>query len=260
MSLKDKIENLAVEIELSVCDPTRPLTTAAVEHQELRAARESLLALVAKIDDRLESETRYLARRLVAMEDELLIARAELTRPPHTPVLGDTLQMREIAPGVQLRVIVIAQPEAAHQYRGYWCWCPATGRFYTSLNDELLPAQTTRIHPAEVAPRKFLEHRDAGARTLDVRDTDFYVPPELQPGSDDRREFTNRIRFCPASSPTAGDRYLYRLGSSDTLAADLRVLTEPDYRLFQDWVGNFLLCLTAAQREMRRRRLVPQEK
>jgi hypothetical protein len=163
----------------------------------------------------------------------------------------------EIAPGVTLSAYTITRPEQCHKYPGWWCYCPDTKRFHLSVNNEVLTAVCTVIHSSDKIPIKFHEHHacsEGTARKIDWRSCKFYIPREFNPTSDDVRQFTNRMKFVPASIELGeNDKYPIRLGSSDTLREDLTHLKDPDYRLFQDWTGNLMLCFTAAAREMRRR-------
>jgi hypothetical protein len=181
----------------------------------------------------------------------------ELTAARGTRV-GEKLIQHQIAHGVKIQAYVIDSPQQCHNRLGWWCYCPATERYHLSVNGEIFSAITTVIRPASDTPLKFIEHKSCHNRTscdIDYETVDFYVPRELNPLSRDRRQLTNRMHFVPASQHLKpNEKYVYRIGSSATLEADLAAMQDADYRLLIDIAGNFLLSWTAAAKEIRRRR------
>ena len=120
------------------------------------------------------------------------------------------------------------------------------------MNGEIISGNTASIKPVGETPIKFSEHRNS--EKMDYRRTDFYIPPERNPQSKDKRMFTNKMRFVPASvEPQKHEVYIWRLGSKDTLKEDLSCLKSEDFRLFGDLTSNFVLCMLAASKEMKRR-------
>lgn len=160
---------------------------------------------------------------------------------------------REVAPDTFISAITVNTKEECHNHLGWWCWCPSENRFCISINGHVYSGNTTVIHQSNVQPVKFFEHRRSD-RVENWQESDYYVPPEKNPESKDIRQFTNKMKFVPASRNLEKyETYAYRLGSKDTLRDDVMCLKPEDYRIFSDLTTNFLLCLTAATVEMDRR-------
>ena len=158
----------------------------------------------------------------------------------------------EVAPDVFIQAYTISNPELCHKFKGWWCYCPDINRFCTSLNREIISGTATVIRPISKTPKKFSE--DRRSEVMDWEKSNYFVPRERNPNSRDVREFTNKMKFVPASqTPKKYETYCYRLGSKDTLRDDIVSLKSEDYRLFADLTSNFLLCWTVAAQEMRRR-------
>lgn len=176
-------------------------------------------------------------------------------RTPVASVVEVKLVNHEIVQGVFIKAYTIGMPEQCHKLKGWWCYCQDLDRFCTSLNGEIITGTVTNIRHASKTPKKFSEDRRSEA--MDWTKSNYYVPRDRNPESRDVREFTNKMKFVPASQePKKFETYCYRLGSKDTLHEDITSLKEEDYRLFEDLSANFLLCWTAASQEMRRREAV----
>lgn len=182
---------------------------------------------------------------------------AELFSRENKLNLGKKLIDMEIAPGVYIKAFRIEKIDDCHKYKGWWCWHQQSEKFHISINDEIISGITTIINPSELPPIKFLEHKDCEEGKIcdiDYKTTNFYIPKEFNSDSHDIRQLTNRMRFIPASKELQNsDRYVYRLGSKDTLKKDLIYLKKCDYRLFRDMTVNYLLILTVATKEIRRK-------
>lgn len=164
---------------------------------------------------------------------------------------------REVAPDTFISAITISKKEDCHNHLGWWCWCPEDNRFCISINGCIYSGCTTVIHQSNVQPVKFFEHRRSD-RVDNWQESDYYVPPEKNSESKDVRQFTNKMKFVPASRNLEKyETYAYRLGSKDTLRNDIMSLKPEDYRIFSDLTTNYLLCLTAASTEMDRRNIEP---
>lgn len=162
---------------------------------------------------------------------------------------------REVAPDTFISAITVSKKEECHNHLGWWCWCPDDNRFCISINGNIYSGCTTIIHQSNVQPVKFFEHRRSD-RVDNWQESDYYVPPEKNPESKDVRQFTNKMKFVPASRNLEKyETYAYRLGSKDTLRNDIMSLKPEDYRIFSDLTTNYLLCLTAASVEMDRRNI-----
>lgn len=162
---------------------------------------------------------------------------------------------REVAPDTFISAVTISRKEECHNHLGWWCWCPDDNRFCISINGNIYSGCTTIIHQSNVQPVKFFEHRRSD-RVDNWQESDYYVPPEKNPESKDVRQFTNKMKFVPASRNLEKyETYAYRLGSKDTLRDDIMSLKPEDYRIFSDLTTNYLLCLTAASVEMDRRNI-----
>lgn len=158
----------------------------------------------------------------------------------------------ELVQGVFIKAYTINNPEQCHKLKGWWCYCPDIDRFCTSLNGEIIVGTVTNIRHSSKTPKKFSEDRRSEA--MDWTKSNYYVPRDRNPESRDVREFTNKMKFVPASQePKKFEAYCYRIGSKDTLQEDVVKLQAEDYRLFADLTSNFLLCWTVAAQEMRRR-------
>lgn len=163
---------------------------------------------------------------------------------------------RNVAPDVEILSYTIKEPKECHKYKGWWCWCPLKERFYLSINGFVFEGVTTEIYPVNKTPCKFYEHRDceSNGQSLDYQSTDYYVPRMYNSKSRDRRRFTARMTFVPASKePAHNQTYLYRIGSRDTLNLDRQCISSSDFRLFGDLTGNFLLCWTATAQHIANR-------
>lgn len=171
----------------------------------------------------------------------------------------DKLIARRVAEGVYIPMYTIDEPSHCNrkEYLGWWCYCVRTGRMNISINGEIITALCCSINNANDVPVKFLEHKAcaSGSRNeVDFTKTSFYVPPELVESSDDVRQLTNRSYFVPGSQQAASNqKYAYRIGCRDSLSADLNAMEGVDFRLFKDMAGSFMLVLTAANQEMKRR-------
>lgn len=162
---------------------------------------------------------------------------------------------REVAPDTFISAITISKKEECHNHLGWWCWCPEDNRFCISINGCIYSGSTTIIHQSNIQPVKFFEHRRSD-KVDNWQESDYYVPPEKNPESRDVRQFTNKMKFVPASRNLEKyETYAYRLGSKDTLRNDIMSLKPEDFRIFSDLTTNFLLCLTAASVEMERRNI-----
>jgi hypothetical protein len=160
---------------------------------------------------------------------------------------------REVAPDTFINAITVNNKKECHNHLGWWCWCPDENRFCISINGRIYSGCTTIIHQSNIPPVKFFEHRHSD-KVDNWLESDYYVLPEKNPGSKDIRQFTNKMKFVPASRNLEKyETYAYRLGSKDTLRDDIISLKPEDYRIFSDLTTNFLLCLTAASVEMDRR-------
>ena len=180
------------------------------------------------------------------------VVKGNKKRTPATPVAEVKLVNHEIVQGVFIKAYTIGTPEQCHKLKGWWCYCPDVDRFCTSLNGEIITGTVTNIRHASKTPKKFSEDRRSEA--MDWTKSNYYVPRDRNPESRDVREFTNKMKFVPASQePKKFETYCYRLGSKDTLQEDVVKLQAEDYRLFEDLTSNFLLCWTVAAQEMRRR-------
>lgn len=155
---------------------------------------------------------------------------------------------RSVADEVDILAYPIKNPVDCHKHKGWWCWCATRERFYLSLNGMIMEAITSDIRPASDTPYKYYEHRDCetNGNELDFKTTDYYVPRMFNPKSRDKRRFTSRMTFVPASKePRPNQIYTFRLGSRETLKMDRQCITPSDYRLASDFTGNMLLCWTA---------------
>jgi len=155
---------------------------------------------------------------------------------------------RSVADEVDILAYPIKNPVDCHKHKGWWCWCATRERFYLSLNGMIMEAITCDIRPASDTPYKYYEHRDCetNGNELDFKTTDYYVPRMFNPKSRDKRRFTSRMTFVPASKePRPNQIYTFRLGSRETLKMDRQCITPSDYRLASDFTGNMLLCWTA---------------
>lgn len=175
------------------------------------------------------------------------------TKIKYTPVSAQPPQQvrREVSDGVYIMAYTISSPAGCHDFRGYWCYIPEYDRYYLSLNNIILEAITANIIPAEIPPSKCLEHRNitvyGHAKGVDWTKSKFYVPRQYDPESKDVRQFTARMKFVPASKELRENEiYTYRIGSRDTLRDDIQQIKPEDKRLYNDLVGNYLLCYTAA--------------
>ena len=153
---------------------------------------------------------------------------AELFSRENKLNLGKKLIDMEIAPGVYIKAFRIEKIEDCHKYKGWWCWHQQSEKFHISINDEIISGITTIINPSELPPIKFLEHKDCEEGKIcdiDYKTTNFYIPKEFNSDSHDIRQLTNRMRFIPASKELQNsDRYVYRLGSKDTLKKRFNLL------------------------------------
>lgn len=167
------------------------------------------------------------------------------------PVQPPQLQCkREIAENVFIDAYTIKTPQECHNFKGYWCYIVNYNRFYISINDEILEAITTNILPPDITPYKCIEHRYAKGNTkIDWENSKFYVPRIFDPKSRDVRQFTARMKFVSASKEIKeNEPYTIRIGSRDTLPQDMKHATEEEIRLFNDYVGNFILMFTAVSK------------
>ncbi|MFA6089418.1 MAG: hypothetical protein WC755_06145 [Candidatus Woesearchaeota archaeon] len=177
------------------------------------------------------------------------------------PITPGKMITRQISHGVSILAFTIKDPKECgkKEHLGYWCYSTNTERFHTSLNNMVITASTMNITPKMDTPRKFLEHKACSSenyRSIDYRENDFYIPPEIDPSSKDVRQLTDRMHFWPASlEPPSRDFYIYRLGSKDTLKDDLNYMTSSDFRLQMDITGNFMLVITAANATMLKSRM-----
>lgn len=180
------------------------------------------------------------------------VVKGNKKRTPVAQTAELKLVNHELVQGVFIKAYTISNPELCHKLKGWWCYCPELDRFCTSLNGEIITGTVTNIRHASKTPKKFSEDRRSEA--MDWTKSNYYVPRDRNPESRDVREFTNKMKFVPASQePKKFETYCYRIGSKDTLQADVTSLKSEDYRLFEDLTSNFLLCWTAAAQEMRRR-------
>lgn len=235
--------------------------------KELQTGSLLLAKSVEKINTLIYNEKKKLEDYLSKEEEKIIKIKELLTENNETKKLdnyfrpktisGKKLVNIEIGPGCYLPAIRIDKPEESHNFRGWWCWEPNMERFYISINDEIISGTTTIINSAEQIPIKFFEHKDCENNkycSIDYKLTNFYIPRESNPQSRDVRQFTNRMKFIPASQELKkNDKYVYRLGSKDTLKKDLINLRLEDYRVFQDLTVNFLLILTLASHEIRKK-------
>jgi hypothetical protein len=163
------------------------------------------------------------------------------------------LVRREVAPDLFIQAVTVTTTDDAQNNAGWWCWCPHEHRFCISINGKVYSGNTTLVRQMTDQPVKFFEHRRCD-KVDNWKDSDYYVPMEKNSSSRDIRQFTNKMKFVPASrSPERFEAYCYRIGSRDTLKDDVLSLKPEDYRLFSDLTCNFLLCLTTASMEMDRR-------
>ena len=168
--------------------------------------------------------------------------------------------IKNVVEGVPIEVYMIDSPQDCHRYLGWWCYCQERGRYYTSLNGTVVKAAPTIIRPSIETPNKFHEDRRCNAEDSkrptyeSLKDSTFYVPPELIKGSKDVRELTNRMVYSPTSDDyERRNPYVYRLGSSDHLRTDLSEVSESDFRLQMDINGWGTLIITLANLEMKKR-------
>jgi hypothetical protein len=142
-----------------------------------------------------------------------------------------------IAPNVSIKAYKIYSPNECLKYKGYWCWCNKDRNMYISINDNVYGGKCLDILPEHEQPRKFNEHIN---RDADPNTTSYYVV-----GGKDNRILTNKMRYVPALINKTG-KYVYRLGSANNLSDDIANINLPEFRLFNDIVISYLLCLTAA--------------
>lgn len=263
--IQEKIQNLH-NIPI---DTPKGLDERSQKILELNTIASNWSKTLERLNSIIHIEKRKLEEELKKTEEKLIKIKRTLTdKEPKAETWADVVRDNkfnlskkpvdmEIAPSVFIKVFRIEHIEDCHKYRGWWCWHPSSERFHISINDEIINGITTIINPAEVPPIKFLEHKECEEGKpcdIDYKTTNFYIPREFNPDSRDIRQFTNRMRFIPASKELQNsDKYAYRLGSKDTLKKDLIFLKTQDYRLFKDLTVNFLLILTVAAREMRRK-------
>ena len=156
----------------------------------------------------------------------------------------------KMADGVVMPAIHIESKEQCHHFLGRWCWCDAINRFCLSVNGFVLEAAMTTIRRRDEPVYKFVEHHTCN---VDYKTVGYYVPRERNPDSLDRREFTNRMEFFPASRMPESNAYVYRLGSDETFAADLKRADDRDRRMANDMAGLFLLVWTRTAYEFKHR-------
>jgi hypothetical protein len=160
------------------------------------------------------------------------------------------IMQTKMAEGVFMPAIHIDSSEQCHNFLGRWCWCAAIDRFCLSVNGFVLEAVMTTIRRRDEPVYKFIEHHTCN---VDYDTVGYYVPRERNTDSFDRREFTNRMEFFPASRMQESNAYIYRLGSDDTFAADLKRADDKDRRMANDMAGLFLLVWTRACYEFKHR-------
>jgi len=172
------------------------------------------------------------------------------------PISPGNIIQRQITHGVTIAAFTIKDPAECmkREHLGFWCYSTDTLRYHTCLNKVIISAAPTNITPRDETPRKFLEHRNCSNRNykpIDYKETDYYIPPEVDPTSKDVRCLSDRMHFWPASwELPPKDTSAYRLGSMDTLKADLSYMTPADYRLQMDITGLFMLVITVAGARM----------
>jgi hypothetical protein len=175
------------------------------------------------------------------------------------PMPKNALIQRQIAHGVPIRAYTISDPDECHkrEFLGWWCYSTMTHRFYTSLNGYILGGTTANIKSDNEAPTKFIEHNDCQEKAtwnIPINSSGYWIRPIDKTSRRDQRVLTNRAKFFPASkTPGPKDKYIYRIGSKDTLASDLNAMTKGDYYLFADMTVNDALVHTAASEEIARR-------
>jgi hypothetical protein len=184
--------------------------------------------------------------------DWITVVKGGKKRAPPRSIENIKIINHEVAPDVFIKAYTISTLDMCHRFKGWWCYCPSVDRFCISINHEVICGTASVIRPVSKTPKKFSE--DRRSESMDWRQSNYYIPRERNPSSRDTREFTNKMKFVPASqTPKKYEAYCYRLGSKDTLRDDVVSLKAEDYRLFADLTSNFLLCWTVASQEMRRR-------
>jgi hypothetical protein len=262
--------NLTDESELS--------NTSTHNGLKVRSANlKEVLTIERKLDDLTKAVKKFIAREKYEIESTLRQQREQLAQiekilqQPQTFAEVVTTsacnvatiiekynnpkpKLYQIAHETCISAYEIDNVKKCHNFPGWWCYCVQTGRFHLSINGEILWATTCIINPIEKPPLKFIEHRSTN-KSIKPENTNFYIPPETSPWSNDVRQLTNRMKFIPASQQLKpNDKYTYRVGSKDTLTDDLRYMEDSDYRLLQDISGNFILCWTAAIKVLNTRR------
>lgn len=153
---------------------------------------------------------------------------------------GSQLVKQNIAPGVSIDVYIIDSSEKCHDHLGWLCYCTYSKMFWLSVNGVAIRHKVLHINSEKDRPVKFLEHIDAGSKSVSPQHSSFYVPPEMDSNSHDERQLTNRMRYVP-SECTPGDNqlYIYRVGSRQYLARDLANMSDMDIRQMRDICGSF---------------------
>jgi hypothetical protein len=166
---------------------------------------------------------------------------------------------RQVAHQVPIEAYTIENPEGCllPEYAGWFCYCTSTGKFYIAINGFIMGGNTTNILSETETPYKFSEHRacsESSSWNIDPATVKFWVRPLRRSSPRDQRVLTNRMKFHPASQePGKKDKYIYRLGSKDTLPKDLNAMDKDMYYLNMDIMMNFLLTQTAAAAVMNTR-------
>lgn len=166
----------------------------------------------------------------------------------------------EIAKGVSIDAYKIKSiTECTESSKlGFWCYFPETEKFYTCLNGHIITSACTDILAESITPKKF--------NTLDLtrvygefdpdrdyKNNNYYVKNSKK----DRRVFTNRMKFFPASKVAERPdvpSYSYKVGSRTTLKADLESANDEDLDLVNDIAGHFMMVLTAIKIEQKARK------
>jgi len=142
--------------------------------------------------------------------------------------------------GFALSVIFIDNDKESKMHKGNLCYNVQNERIVVCINNIVLAGNVLNILQEWDKHTKFHEHRDS--KNLDSAYGGFYVPPELNPMSKDRRNLTNRMVYIPSDKrPDEKNRYFIQIGSGDCLKQDVRNLTGQDARITQSLAMHWLL-------------------
>lgn len=259
---------------------------------EIDEIKEILSTTLKKFNKFYDDETKILESEIKKKEDEINIAKSQMRNKNKTVSklssssisnswanitkvdkeesnvvvndydLNDGFKMKakianhEVAPHVYLYSYSIMEPDDCHLYKGWWCWCEKINRFCISINNDVITAINTIIHPYNDNPVKFHEHKlcsKGKASEIDPKTTEFYVPKFFNEKSNDIRQLNNKMEFEPASNINYKNKFSYRIGSRDTLKEDLITIKPADARLYADMAGNHMLVLSVLIRDLKRK-------